>query len=229
MDEPLVPLSGALSSVETFLDCPTGTVEHYFADGVFHWSDELYRIHGYERGEIVPTLELGMSHVGPSERAAAEAFWAQVTTTGGPASIYTAIRSRTGQERKLLISADLILNDEGDSVGVWALVVDLTQSIHADRHRLANEAVAASALNRAVIEQAKGILMARAGLTAGEAFTRISTYSQDTNRKVVVVCQDIIDRTATRHQQASGRTGRISEHALADLMPQPESAAGRLR
>ncbi len=214
--EPSVPLSGALSSVETFLDCPTGTVEHHFSDGVFRWSDELYRIHGYERGEVVPTLELGMSHIIPSERAAAEAFWAQVTTTGGPASIYTAIHSLTGQTRKLLISADLIL-DDGRPVGVWALVVDLTRSMHIDRHQLASEAVAASALNRAVIEQAKGILMARAGLTASEAFTRISSHSQATNRKAVVICQEIIDRTYQL-------TGQVSEEALARLMPAPPAA-----
>lgn len=226
MNDPYVPLSEALSTVETFLDCPTGTVEHYFADGIIRWSDELYRIHGYERGEVVPTLELGMSHIVPSDRAAAEAFWAQVTTTGGPASLYTAIRSHTGQERKLLISGDRVLDNDGNPVGVWALVVDLTRSMHADRHRLANEAVAASALNRAVIEQAKGILMARAGLTAGEAFTRISTYSQDTNRKVVVICQDIIDRTAALHQPVSDQADRVGDQALGDLMPLPEKAAG---
>jgi AmiR/NasT family two-component response regulator len=97
---------------------------------------------------------------------------------------------------------------------VWGLVVDLTQSIHVDRHQLANEAVAASALSRAVIEQAKGILMGRAGLNAVEAFEHISQYSQRTNRKVVVISQEIIDRAyeLTHHDQHQPRT-----HALLDL------------
>ncbi len=205
-NEPAVPVSGAVSSVEYFIDCPTGTVEYYFADNVYHWSDELYRIHGYERGDVVPTLELGMSHVDPADRDSVRAFWTKVTTVGGPSSVYTSLRDLNGHTHKLLISADLILNDEKEPVGVWALVVDLTRSIHADTHRLANEAVAASAASRAVIEQAKGILMGRAGLNATEAFDRISSHSQRTNRKVVVISQEIIDRAVllTQDQPRSG-------------------------
>jgi hypothetical protein len=204
-NEPAVPVSGAVSSVEYFIDCPTGTVEYYFADNVYHWSDELYRIHGYERGDVVPTLELGLSHVDPADRDSVRAFWTKVTTVGGPSSVYTSLRDLNGHTHKLLISADLIL-DGTEPVGVWALVVDLTRSIHADTHRLANEAVAASAASRAVIEQAKGILMGRAGLNATEAFGRISSHSQHTNRKVVVISQEIIDRAflLTQDQPRSG-------------------------
>ncbi|RJT74875.1 ANTAR domain-containing protein [Arthrobacter cheniae] len=202
--EPSVSLSGVVSSVEYFIDCPTGTVEHYFADDSYTWSDELYRIHGYERGDIVPTLELGMSHFDPADRDAVRAFWTKVTTTGGPSSVYASLLDLTGRTHKLLVCADLLLHED-EPVGVWALVVDLTNSIHADTHKLANEAVAASALSRAVIEQAKGILMGRTGLNATEAFDRISSYSQCTNRKVVVISQKIIDRALTltgqdRHQ-----------------------------
>lgn len=72
--EPAVPLSGAVSSVEYFIDCPTGTIEHYLADDTYNWSDELCRIHGYERGDVVPTPELGMSHVDPADRDTVQAF-----------------------------------------------------------------------------------------------------------------------------------------------------------
>jgi hypothetical protein len=211
--EPLLPLAGAVSIIESFVDCPTGTVEQYFADGVLHWSDELYRIHGYERGDVVPTVELSLSHVEPADRDAVQGFWDHVSASGGPTSIYTSIRDLNGKLHQVLISADLIL-DGTEPIGTWALVVDLTRSIHADQYRLANEAVAASALTRAVIEQAKGILMGRAGLNATEAFERISSFSQRTNRKVVVIAQEIIDRavTLTRQRQHQSR-----DQALLDL------------
>ncbi|MHA7279873.1 ANTAR domain-containing protein [Arthrobacter sp. MDT2-2] len=211
--EPAVPLSGAVSSVEYFIDCPTGTVEHYFADDSYNWSDELYRIHGYERGDVVPTLDLGMSHFVSADRDAVQAFWTKVTTSGGPTSVYASLSDLTGRQHKLLISADLIHHNE-EPVGVWALVVDLTRCIHADRHQLANEAVAASALSRAVIEQAKGILMGRAGLGATEAFERINSYSQRTNRKVVVISQEIIDRALHLTRQDSHQS---SPEALIQL------------
>lgn len=190
--EPVVPLSGAVSSIKSFVDCPTGTVEHYFADNTYIWSDELYRIHGYERGDVVPTLELGLSHIHPASRESARAFWTRVTTVGGPSSVYTSLVDLQGNTRKLLISADMILNGT-EPIGVWALVVDLTRSIHADTHQLANESVAASAASRAVIEQAKGILMGQAGFSATEAFEQIRSYSQHVNRKAVVISQEIID------------------------------------
>jgi hypothetical protein len=210
----LLPLTDVVSSiVEYFVDCPTGTVEHYFADNTFHWSDEMFRIHGYERGDVVPSLDLGMAHIEPSDRDAAGAFWNHVSANKGAASIYASIRDLKGRVHKVLIHADTIVQD-GEPVGVWGLVVDLTESIHVDRHKLANEAVAASALSRAVIEQAKGILMGRTGLNAMEAFEYISQYSQRTNRKVVVISQEIIDRAhqLTRHDQHQPRT-----HALLDL------------
>ncbi|MHA7283339.1 PAS and ANTAR domain-containing protein [Arthrobacter sp. TMS2-4] len=211
--EPSVPLSGAVSSVDCFIECPTGTVEHYFADDTYNWSDEVYRIHGYERGDVVPTLELGMSHLDPADRDAVRAFWAKVTTNGGPSSVYASLRDLHGTTRKILISADLIVEDT-ETIGVWALVVDLTRSIHVDRHQLANEAVAASALRRAVIEQAKGILMGRAGITATEAFAHLTTRSQHTNRKVVVIAQEIIDRAVALTRQNQHQD---TESALQDL------------
>lgn len=208
-----VPLPDVVSSVEYFVDCPTGTVEHYFADNSFHWSDEMFRIHGYERGEVVPSLDLGLAHIESSERDAADQFWSHVSANKGAASVYTSILDLKGRTHKVLIHADTIIQDD-TPVGVWGLVVDLTQSIHVDRHQLAHAAVAASALSRSVIEQAKGILMGRAGLNAAEAFEYISQYSQRTNRKVVVISQEIIDRAheLTRQDQHQPRT-----HALLDL------------
>jgi AmiR/NasT family two-component response regulator len=108
-----------------------------------------------------------------------------------------SIRDRKDRQHKLLYSADFIL--EGDTaVGVWGVVVDLTQSIHTDRHQLATEAVAASAVNRAVIEQAKGILMGRTGVNAEQAFELISQLSQDTNRKLYAIAQEIVERATAQ-------------------------------
>jgi hypothetical protein len=206
-------------TVEYFVNCPTGIVEHYFASPALHWSDELYRIHGYERGEIVPTLDLGISHFEPADQTAARSLWENLLSKGGPRSAYLSLRDVNGKVRKVLISGDYILSEGeqgSEPIGVWALVVDLTRSIHWDTHRLANEAVAASAVKRSVIEQAKGILMARGGLTASEAFDWIRQRSQLTNRKVIAISQDIIDRTHQLNQQDQAQS---RAQALLDLFP----------
>ena len=189
---------------DVFLDCPTGLVEYYFADGIFRWSDGLYRIYGYERGEVVPSMDMAMAHIEPADRPRVQAYWDHVSSAGGPSSIYVSIRDRKDRQHKLLYSADFILEENGDTpVGVWGVVVDLTTSIHTDRHQLATEAVAASARSRAVIEQAKGILMGRTGVTADEAYDLLSQLSQDTNRKVHAIAQEIVER-------ATGRAGNLT-------------------
>jgi GAF domain-containing protein len=49
--------------------------------------------------------------------------------------------------------------------------------------------------SRAVIEQAKGVLMAREGLDADGAFARLRTWSQNRNVKLREVAKEIVDAT----------------------------------
>jgi AmiR/NasT family two-component response regulator len=49
--------------------------------------------------------------------------------------------------------------------------------------------------SRAVIEQAKGILMARHRCSADEAFKNLSRLSQNSNRKLRDIAQSIVDGT----------------------------------
>jgi AmiR/NasT family two-component response regulator len=51
-------------------------------------------------------------------------------------------------------------------------------------------------VNRDVIGQAKGILMERFKITAEQAFDVLAKVSQDTNRKVYAVAEDLT-RTGT--------------------------------
>lgn len=178
-----------------FLDSPTGLVEYYFEDGVLRWSDGLYRMYGYERGEVVPSMAMVMPHLEPEDRTRVRAYWEHVSTHGGPSSIYVSIRDRKNRQHKLLYSADYIL-DGTTPIGVWGVVVDLTSAIHTDRHQLATEAVAASAATRASIEQAKGILMGRTGITADEAYDLMNQLSRTANRKVHAIAHEIIERTS---------------------------------
>ncbi len=59
--------------------------------------------------------------------------------------------------------------------------------------------------SRAVIDQAKGILMATEGLTADEAFDKIKNLSQATNIKVRDLARQIVAGVAPRDDAPSGR------------------------
>lgn len=188
-----------------FKNCPTGTFQYFFATDTFHWSDEMFIMHGYEPGEVVPTFELGQSHVHPQMRESSAAFWAEVIEHDGPLSTYLTLQDRKGKDYQTLVIGGPLF-EGGDHIGVWGLLIDLTRSIHTDSHRLANEAVAAATRKRSTIDQAKGILTGMTGISTSEAFDVISQHSQDTNRKVNLIAQDIVDSLG--HQvprQADGK------------------------
>jgi transcriptional regulator with GAF, ATPase, and Fis domain len=52
--------------------------------------------------------------------------------------------------------------------------------------------------NRAIIDQALGIVMSRSGGTAAEAFERLRVMSQTENRKLSVVAQHVVDEAVRR-------------------------------
>ncbi|WP_328518312.1 ANTAR domain-containing protein [Actinoplanes sandaracinus] len=60
--------------------------------------------------------------------------------------------------------------------------------------------------NRAVIEQAKGIIMGARHCTAAEAFAILTKLAQDTNRKLRDVALGAVKKTALSHS-SPGRVG----------------------
>src|SRR4051794_13878427 len=59
------------------------------ADERWWWSDELFRIHGMEPGDVVPTRDLFLSHVHPADRPAV----AEVVGAGAPRELLADPRS----------------------------------------------------------------------------------------------------------------------------------------
>jgi GAF domain-containing protein len=82
--------------------------------------------------------------------------------------------------------------DESEHIGL--LLASHAAIAVADAQRLEHAAIAL--VNRDVIGQAKGILMERFKITAEQAFDVLAKVSQDTNRKVYAVAEDLT-RTGT--------------------------------
>jgi len=73
--------------------------------------------------------------------------------------------------------------------------------------------------SRSVIEQAKGILMARHGYDADDAFKSLSKTSQDSNRKLRDIAQTIID--SRRPTRRVGDSANLASPASAKVTPTP--------
>jgi GAF domain-containing protein len=68
----------------------------------------------------------------------------------------------------------------------------LQQRALTDAHLLA-EQLQVALNSRILIEQAKGMLAERAGLSVGEAFTRIRSFARTHNQQLTAVCEAIIE------------------------------------
>ncbi|WP_138733621.1 GAF and ANTAR domain-containing protein [Modestobacter excelsi] len=92
----------------------------------------------------------------------------------------------------LLAHAKSAFTDESEHIGL--LLASHAAIAVADAQKLGHAALAL--VNRDIIGQAKGILMERFQLTADQAFDVLAKVSQDTNRKLHVVAEDLT-RTGT--------------------------------
>jgi ANTAR domain len=98
-----------------------------------------------------------------------------------------------------LLSAARAPMDEADVIVARAFADLATLSItqhraSAEAHRL-NEQLSAALTSRVVIEQAKGVLVERAGVDLAEAFARLRAYARNGNLRLTDVARAVIDGT----------------------------------
>lgn len=182
--------------------CPTGSFRFLVRTGKCEWSDGLYRIHAYTRGEIVPTKELILAHKHPEDRDASRHFIATLARDGGQGSNFHRIIDSKGKEHRVLTVAEADRNDTGQVSAIHGLMIDLTRAMAIESGHAAADALANAYASREVIEQAKGILMAHFHVGPSAAFELLSQRSQNTNTKAAVLAAGLV---------AAAEQGRIHE------------------
>ncbi|HSU48198.1 MAG TPA: PAS and ANTAR domain-containing protein [Arthrobacter sp.] len=186
----LYTYSSALGDSES--DAGTFRVDIEPTGAAFQWSDGMYRLHGYHRGEVVPTLELVFAHKHPDDRERCEEIVAQVSKTGGYFCMYHRIVDARGKTRRVLTSGEAVLGPEGSVAALEGVVVDLSRTLQRETEQTAREAVAGATATRTVIDQARGILMGQLKLGSDDAFQLLVSASSRRNVKLVVVAAELV-------------------------------------
>jgi hypothetical protein len=200
--------------IRRFAGAQRDGIGRFFAhpvSGRWSWSDAAYEIFGYPAGSVTPSWSLIISHIPPEDRTIAQAAYELARTRIGPFS--WSHRIQVGDAtRSILMLGETSPSDGENSVnpvaprssetshhhrGVADLclagyVIDLTVLRVEGARGAANEAVQSSARHRAVIEQAKGVLMLAFGLNADAAFALLVWHSQRSNRKVHAIAADLM-------------------------------------
>lgn len=156
-----------------------GRFRYWLGEQRWEWSDTVARMHGYEPGTVTPNTELLLQHKHPEDRPQVAEVLERVIQ-GEPFSSRHRIIDTGGQEHWVIVVGDRMLDDAGLVIGTAGFYVDVTDVLQAD----VSAAVSEVAESRAVIEQAKGVLMVAYGISAERAFDILVWRSQETNVKV---------------------------------------------
>ncbi len=169
----------------------TSGVEH--AAGAFRyqvttdqwwWSDEVYVMHGFEPGEVVPTTAMILAHKHPDDRDHYAGSLTRAARQGGSFASVHRILDANGEERVLAAIGEAVLADDGTLVAVFGHFADVTGTVRRLASVEATRQIGEADRHRAVIEQAKGVVAARTGLTPDAAFELLKKASMQVNTKL---------------------------------------------
>ena len=153
------------------------------------WSDALYRLLGYEPGVVTPSLERFLQHKAPEDQAVVDAVFSRCLADGGPFSCYHHVVDAHGV-RKTVVAVGHGDRDAADSqtVAINGFIGDVTGSSRQET----NVALQATLVNRAPIEQVKGVVMLVYGLSADAAFQMLVGHSQIANKKLSSIVDAVL-------------------------------------
>ncbi|WP_157970830.1 PAS and ANTAR domain-containing protein [Nakamurella deserti] len=209
MDNRIQPVIAAMAGGERE---QLGWFDYDLTTDVWTWSATLYRIHGFEPGEIVPTTAIFVSHKHPEDRSHTDEVLAAVLETGQPFCCRHRIITSRREVRTVVTIGQGTLDDTGRVTKVTGYFVDITDAATAVSQQAIRDAVAGSAAARAQIEQAKGALMIVQGVSADDAFAILRWHSSHANVKLRDLAQLIVDaiqQPYTGTDDANQRLGRL--------------------
>ncbi|MBF6328701.1 PAS and ANTAR domain-containing protein [Nocardia transvalensis] len=173
-------------------DQAVGSFRFWFATKVWEWSEQVYRMYGYQPGEVEPTTELMLEHKHPEDRDYVAQMIARSIARGEPFSSRHRIIDTVGTEHMVLVVADRILDDTGKPVGTCGYYIDLNTAMDEAKRLTLDETLPDLVEARAVIEQAKGVLMRVYRINAEQAFKILVWRSQETNTRLRALAAQLI-------------------------------------
>jgi hypothetical protein len=187
------------------------------------WSDGMFCIHGFDPGQVVPSTELVMSHIHPDDR---EAAWESrdAALDGEPFSFVHRITTAAGRLRVVVAAGHVEHHD--DQVGVVGHLIDITDVRQDAVARELDGAVEDFVEHRAVIEQAKGVLVQLYSVDPDTAWAILRAFSADSNRKVRDIARQLVEAAGDNLTPTRGRSP--SPHVMLQRLyaDAPGAAAG---
>ena len=170
-----------------------GRFRFYIDDERWEWSDEVQRMHGYEPRSLPnPTTAQVLAHKHPDDQPHVLDALEESRRTRAAFSTRHRMIDVHGRLHHVVLVADQLRDDVGAVVGTDGFYVDITPIEQAREARI-SAAVADIADNRAVIEQAKGMLELLYGVDDATAFELLRWRSQEANTKLRRLAEQLVE------------------------------------
>jgi hypothetical protein len=190
-----------------------GWFRFYFEDQRWEWSEQVQRMHGYEPGTVTPTTELVLAHKHPEDRGEVAKTIDEMRLARRAFSTRHRILDTRGVVHQVVVVGDLLTDQQDVVIGTHGYYVDIKPSSDRAREDLISARVAEITEHRAVIEQAKGMLMLVYGLDDEAAFDLLRWRSQSSNVKLRRLAEKVVeDFRAVRDDGITSRSA--FDHAL---------------
>ena len=187
----------AESSLAVGENAPVGTYRYRRATDAWWWSDEVYAMHGFRPGDVVPTSALLLAHKHPQDRAMVEHIInVEIPLTGSFCFRHKIIDARRQVRTIIAVGQSDRDPQTQEVIGLSGYFVDLTESERLHAAGAVASALELSLEHRLVIEQAKGALTAAWGVTPEDAFALLSARSQRLNVKVRQLAEQLMGELA---------------------------------
>jgi hypothetical protein len=177
-----------------------GSFRFWFETDTWEWSAEVQRLHGYMPGTITPTTELVLSHKHPDDRNQVAATIDEIRRNHGAFSTRHRIIDTQGRTHQVVVMATQLLDQDGNAVATEGVYIDVTPS-ERERQDIISVEIADIVGNRAVIEQAKGMIMVTYGVDENTAFDLLKWRSQENNIKLRALAEQVATEFAALSQR----------------------------
>lgn len=166
-----------------------GRFEYHYDSDTWTWSDAVAIMHGYQPGHVQPSTELVLGHKHPEDLAQVKGLLKQ---SAAPFSSRHRIHTTSGELRNVVVVGDAVTDEGGRVVATRGFYVDVTDSVHADLQQAVTDKVDMIVAHRAIIDQAKGMLMMAYAVNADAAFGILRWRSQELNVKLSWIAEQVV-------------------------------------
>lgn len=112
-----------------------GDYDWHIATDTNSWSDQLYRIYGYEPQSFNASYEKFLSMIHPEDRERIQAIHQEAYRTGGSYHMTERIVRPDGEVRYLLSNGEVLTDETGAPVRMRGTCLDITDRVLAERAR----------------------------------------------------------------------------------------------